>query len=77
MAYSSNGVGSQSQFGMVDKLGTLRSHVRKRTHRERERERGMELHPLHKMGNKIVAVSCKIPRLDLPHFKDIPNLSAL
>lgn len=36
MAYSSNGVGSQSQFGMVDKLGALRSHVRKRTHRERE-----------------------------------------
>ena len=73
MAYSSNGVGSQSQFGMVDKLGALRSHVRKRTHRERDGE----LHPLHKMGNKIVAVSCKIPRLDLPRFKDIPNLSAL
>ena len=50
---------------------------RKKTHAQRERERDGELHPLYKMGNKIVAVLCKIPRLDLPRFKDIPNLSAL
>ena len=51
MAYSSNGVGSQSQFGMVDKLGALRSHVRKRTHREREREReGWRVAPVAQNG---------------------------
>ena len=49
MAYSSNGVGSQSQFGMVDKLGALRSHVRKRTHRERERE-GWRVVPIAQNG---------------------------